>query len=64
MTFATGGSDGTVCLWDLVGKKKLKSFAGYPTSIAAMDFDASGDHLAIASSYCYEEGEKEYCSTS
>ncbi|KAJ2350846.1 mitotic spindle checkpoint protein Bub3 [Coemansia sp. RSA 2618] len=59
-TFVTGGSDGAVSLWDPDNKKRLKHYQGYPTSISALDFNSSGNMLAIASSYTYEEGEKDH----
>ncbi|KAJ2765820.1 mitotic spindle checkpoint protein Bub3 [Coemansia nantahalensis] len=59
-TFVTGGSDGAVSLWDPDNKKRLKQYQGYPASIAALDFSASGRALAIASSYTYDEGEKDH----
>ncbi|KAJ1735236.1 mitotic spindle checkpoint protein Bub3 [Coemansia biformis] len=59
-TFVTGGSDGAVSLWDPDNKKRLKQYQGYPTSIAALDFNASGRALAIASSYVYDEGERDH----
>ncbi|KAJ2548760.1 mitotic spindle checkpoint protein Bub3 [Coemansia sp. RSA 1933] len=59
-TFVTGGSDGAVSLWDPDNKKRLKQYQGYPTSISSLDFNASGNILAVASSYTYEEGEKEH----
>jgi cell cycle arrest protein BUB3 len=59
-TFATGGSDGVVNVWDGQNKKRLSQFSKYPTSIAAVAFSENGSTLAIASSYTFEEGEKEY----
>ncbi|KAJ2452503.1 mitotic spindle checkpoint protein Bub3 [Coemansia sp. RSA 2336] len=59
-TFVTGGSDGAVSLWDPDNKKRLKHYQGYPTAIASLDFNASGSLLSIASSYTYDEGEKEH----
>ena len=32
----------------------------YPTSIASLAFNHNGEYLAIASSYTYEEGEKDH----
>ena len=32
----------------------------YPTSVSALSFNCTGEKLAIASSYTFEEGEKEY----
>jgi len=59
-TFATGGCDGTVVTWDGVAKKKIASLGKFPTSIAALAFASDGSEVAIASSYTYEEGEREH----
>lgn len=59
-TFATGGCDGTVVCWDGWNKKKLTTLPKFPTSIAAMAFSHDGSKLAIASSYTFEEGEREH----
>ncbi|CAE7660451.1 BUB3.1 [Symbiodinium microadriaticum] len=58
-TFATGGGDGTVNVWDGDNKKKLCQLHQYPTSIASLAFSRDGSMLAIASSYTFEEGEKQ-----
>ena len=58
-TFATGGCDGTVVLWDGKNKKKLTSTPKFPTSISALCFSPDGTELAIASSYTHEEGDRE-----
>jgi cell cycle arrest protein BUB3 len=59
-TFATGGCDGTVVLWDAMQKKKLMSLPKFPTSISALAFSQDGTELAIASSYTHEEGDREH----
>jgi len=59
-TFATGGCDGFVNVWDAQNKKRLCQFHKYPTSIAALTFNVDGSALAIASSYTFEEGEKDH----
>jgi len=59
-TFATGGSDGAVNLWDGANKKRLAQLPQFPTSIAALAFSSNGAKLAIGSSYCFEEGEKDH----
>jgi cell cycle arrest protein BUB3 len=94
-TFATGGCDGLINLWDWQNKKRIcqvltyththlpctplhcspsttsrmalivavccdEQYPTYPTSIAALAFNRTGTQLAIASSYTWEEGEKEY----
>lgn len=58
-TFATGGSDGFVNIWDGFNKKRLCQFHRYPTSIASLGFSHDGSVLAIASSYMYEQDELE-----
>lgn len=59
-TFATGGCDGTVNVWDGENKKRICHYPSYATSIAALDFNRTGDLLAVAVSYTYEEGEKDH----
>lgn len=53
-TFATGGSDGYVNVWDGFNKKRLCQFHKYPTSISSLAFSPDGSYLAIASSFLYE----------
>ncbi|KAF9164001.1 hypothetical protein DFQ27_004032 [Actinomortierella ambigua] len=59
-TFASGGSDGGVTLWDGFNKKRLRQFPRYPTSVSALSWSSDGRTLAIASSYTYDEGEKDH----
>jgi cell cycle arrest protein BUB3 len=59
-SFATGGCDGTVVLWDGLHKKKLTCLPRMATSIAALAFTPNGKQLAIAASYTFEEGEKDH----
>ena len=59
-TFATGGCDGTVVLWDGGNKKKLTALPVFPTSISALSFSEDGSQLAIASSYTHEEGDRDH----
>ncbi|KVI10828.1 hypothetical protein Ccrd_010763 [Cynara cardunculus var. scolymus] len=59
-TFATGGCDGFVNVWDGNNKKRLYQYSKYPTSVAALSFSRDGRLLAVASSYTYEEGEKSH----
>ncbi|XP_014249975.1 mitotic checkpoint protein BUB3 [Cimex lectularius] len=54
-TFATGGSDGYVNIWDGFNKKRLCQFHRYPTSITSLSFSQDGGVLAIACSYMYQE---------
>ena len=57
-TFATGGCDGCVCIWDGQHKRRICQLPTFPTSIAALAFNDPGKLLAVASSYTFEEGEK------
>lgn len=59
-TFATGGCDGTVVLWDSSNKKKLTSLPSFPTSVSAIAFNHDGSELAVASSYTFEDGDREH----
>eukprot|EP01095_Lingulamoeba_sp_RSL-Kostka_P002173 TRINITY_DN13061_c0_g1_i1.p1 TRINITY_DN13061_c0_g1~~TRINITY_DN13061_c0_g1_i1.p1 ORF type:complete len:355 (-),score=109.42 TRINITY_DN13061_c0_g1_i1:103-1167(-) len=58
-TFATGGCDHIVNIWDGKNKKRICQFVPYPTSIASLAFSNDGNLLAIASSYTFENGENE-----
>lgn len=59
-TFATGGSDGFVNIWDGFNKKRLCQLHRYQSSISYLCFSHDGGTLAIAVSYLNEEGEKEH----
>ncbi|KAM0749023.1 putative nuclear pore complex subunit [Meredithblackwellia eburnea MCA 4105] len=47
-TFATGGGDCTVSLWDPAAKKRLRQFPKYPSPISSLEFNANGTKLAVA----------------
>ncbi|XP_042909257.1 mitotic checkpoint protein BUB3 [Parasteatoda tepidariorum] len=53
-TFATGGSDGFVNIWDGFNKKRLCQFHRYPTHISSLSFSPDGTTIAIASSFIFE----------
>ncbi|EPS40069.1 hypothetical protein H072_6136 [Dactylellina haptotyla CBS 200.50] len=57
-TFASGGGDGVVALWDGVAKRRLRQYPKYPASIAAMGFSHDGRYLAIASCNGFEDGKE------
>lgn len=59
-TFASGGCDAVVNVWDGANKKRICRYPAYPTSVAALDFNRDGTMLAVAASYTFEEGEKEH----
>ena len=58
-TFATGGSDGFVNIWDPFNKKRLCQFHRYPTNIASLSFNREGTMIAIAASPVEVEEGKE-----
>ncbi|CAD6198718.1 unnamed protein product [Caenorhabditis auriculariae] len=53
-TFATGGSDSMVNIWDPFNRKRIIQLHKFETTIASLSFNEDGTQLAIASSYCYE----------
>lgn len=58
-TFATGGSDGFVNIWDPFNKKRLCQFHRYPVDIASLAFNREGNMIAIAASSVWLEEGKE-----
>lgn len=50
-TFASGGSDGFISIWDHSAKKRMKLYPKFPTSISALAFSPDGSRLAIGASY-------------
>ena len=55
-TFASGGGDGVVTLWDAVAKRRIRQYQQYATSVAAMSFSQDGKFLAVAVSPGFEDG--------
>jgi cell cycle arrest protein BUB3 len=55
-TFASGGSDGHISIWDQTAKKRMKLYTQYPTSISALAFSPDGKKLAIGASYEHDNG--------
>ncbi|KAI9851322.1 MAG: hypothetical protein M1838_003963 [Thelocarpon superellum] len=55
-TFASGGGDGVVALWDGTAKRRIRQYQRYAASIAALAFSADGKYLAVASSPGFEDG--------
>jgi WD40 repeat protein len=54
-TFATGGGDGIVSIWDSAAKKRLRQLPKYPGSITSLAFNSDGSKLAIGCSILEEE---------
>lgn len=56
-TFATGGSDGSVSVWDGIQKKRLwRLNKPFPTSITSLAFSQDGSRMALAVSYDFSNG--------
>ncbi len=55
-TFASGGGDGIVALWDGVAKRRIRQYQKYPASVAALSFSADGRFLAVGVSPGFEDG--------
>lgn len=55
-TFATGGGDATVSIWDPQAKKRLRQYPKYPSPISALEFNSDGSRLAVAFSESDEGG--------
>ncbi|KKY27454.1 putative nuclear pore complex subunit [Phaeomoniella chlamydospora] len=58
-TFASGGGDGIVALWDAVAKRRIRQYQKYPSGIAALAFNTDGKYLVIGISPGFEDGKEE-----
>jgi cell cycle arrest protein BUB3 len=59
-TFASGGGDGVVALWDAVAKRRIRQYQKYNLSIAALAFSSDGKYLAVGVCPAFENGQEEY----
>jgi mRNA export factor len=55
-SFATGGSDGQILLWDRQAKQRLKCYASLGGPVTAMDFKPDSTVLAYAVGYDWHKG--------
>ena len=55
-TFATGGGDGVVALWDARSKRRVRQYNRLGASISGVEFSADGRFLAMAMSPLNEDG--------
>lgn len=59
-TFASGGGDGTVALWDAEAKRRLKQYQKSPNNVATLAFSNDGKYLAIGVCPGFETGQSDY----
>ncbi|KAF8435558.1 WD40-repeat-containing domain protein [Terfezia claveryi] len=58
-TFASGGGDGVVSLWDGIAKRRLRQYPRLPASVNSLSFNKEGRYLAVAVSSGFEDGREE-----
>jgi cell cycle arrest protein BUB3 len=59
-TFASGGGDGVVALWDATAKRRIRQYQKYPNSVAALAFSSDGKYLAVGVCPGFETGQEDY----
>lgn len=59
-TFASGGGDGVVALWDGVTKRRIRAYQKYSQSVAALGFAKDGKSLAVGVCPGFEDGKQDY----
>ncbi|KAL8906500.1 MAG: hypothetical protein Q9207_001986 [Kuettlingeria erythrocarpa] len=57
-TFASGGGDGFVALWDGVAKRRIRQYQKYASSVSALAFSGDGKYMAVAISPGFEDGKE------
>lgn len=58
-TFATGGGDAVVAIWDAVAKRRIRIYPKLGSSIAGLSFSSNGKYLITAISPGFEDGKDE-----
>ncbi|CAK7565649.1 MAG: mitotic spindle checkpoint protein Bub3 [Sporothrix epigloea] len=59
-TFASGGGDGTVALWDAEAKRRMKQYQKIPNSVWALAFSGNGRYVAMGVAPGFETGQEDY----
>ncbi|KAI0111460.1 mitotic checkpoint protein BUB3 [Daldinia grandis] len=59
-TFASGGGDATVALWDAEAKRRMKVYQKFADSVAALAFSPDGRYLAVGVCPGFETGMEDY----
>lgn len=55
-TFATGGGDGVVCLWDANTRRRVRMYKISEASVSALDFSLDGKYMVTGISPGFEKG--------
>lgn len=58
-TFATGGGDGVVAIWDAQTKRRVRQYQKLDASVAGLGFSGDGRWLAIGVSPGFEDGQED-----
>lgn len=58
-SFATGGGDGVVAIWDALAKRRIRIYPKLASSVAALSFSSNGKFLAMAVSPGFEDGKED-----
>jgi hypothetical protein len=58
-TFASGGSDGIVSIWDYKLKKRLRQYAKFHAAVTSVSFSGTGSKMAVGVGYLHEDGHGE-----
>lgn len=59
-TFASGGGDGTVALWDAEAKRRMKQYQNFGNSVASLAFSKDGKFVAVGVCPGFETGQEDY----
>ncbi|KAJ0115355.1 hypothetical protein N8I77_000723 [Diaporthe amygdali] len=59
-TFASGGGDGTVALWDAEAKRRMKQYQNFGNSVASLSFSSNGKFMAAGVCPGFETGQENY----
>ncbi|KAF2645672.1 WD40 repeat-like protein [Massarina eburnea CBS 473.64] len=54
-TFASGGGDGIVALWDGVAKRRIRQYQRFPASVQTIAFSGDGKYVAVGVSPGFED---------
>lgn len=58
-TFASGGGDGVVALWDGVAKRRIRQYQKFPSAVSSLAFSSNGKYVAMGVSPGFEDGQED-----